>query len=64
MDEFKINQEVGKLLNHLKDQNLKPEEKIAALHSTIAVIEQARLQTLMLESLARAFMPIDRKTIN
>jgi len=44
MDELKINQEVGKLLKYLKDQNLKPEEKIAVLHSSVSVIEQTRLQ--------------------
>lgn len=63
MDEIKINQEVSVLLQHLKDRNLKPEEKIAALHSTICVIEQTRLQQAVLESLARAFMPPERKTI-
>ena len=64
MDESIINQEVGKLLKHLKEQNIKPEEKLAALHSTIAVIEQVRIQQAVLEQLTRKFMPIDRKTIN
>jgi len=64
MEELKINQEVGKLLNHLCSQNLKPEEKIAVLHSAIAVVEQTRLQQVILESLSRAFAPIERKTIN
>jgi len=63
MDELKINQEVSKLLTHLKSQDLKPEEKIAILHSTIVIIEQVRIQQLVLESLMRSFMP-DRKTIN
>jgi hypothetical protein len=62
MDELKINQEVSKLLTHLKSQDLRPEEKIAILHSTIACIEQVRLQQAILESIM--FMPIDRKTIN
>jgi hypothetical protein len=64
MDDLKINEEVGKILNYLKGLNLKPEEKIAALHSTITVIEQVRVQQAVMESMARAFMPIDRKTIN
>jgi hypothetical protein len=63
MDEIKINQEVGKLLNHLNSQSLKTEEKIAILHSTIAIIEQVRIQQLFMEQLLRQFMP-DRKTIN
>ena len=63
MDELKINQEVSKLLLHF-DKSLKPEEKIAILHSTIVCIEQVRLQQAILESMARMFMPIDRKTIN
>lgn len=64
MEEIKINQEVGKLLNHLNSQGLKVEEKIAILHSAISIIEQTRLQQVIVESLSRAFMPIDRKTIN
>jgi hypothetical protein len=46
MDELKINQEVSKLLTHLKSQDLRPEEKIAILHSTITIIEQVRIQQL------------------
>jgi len=64
MDELKINEQVGMLLKSLTTANLRPEEKIVALHTTITIIDQIRIQTAVIESLTRAFNPTEKKTIN
>lgn len=64
MDELKINQEAGLLLKFLSERKLTPQEKVTICRTAAEVITQIVCQTAAFESLAQAFKPIERKTIN
>jgi len=64
MDELKINQEVGEVLKFIAGRKLTPEEKITVFRAAAETVSVIMCQKAAFESLARAFMPIERKTIN